>query len=188
MQTKDWLAASDVATLIHRGASEPKIQPDDTCTHEALESFDRLEEELARRFDYTLDVQVDTQQELMAARHAPDNSEAKMYWLEILVLRRYLVMRPLRRFPLDELQDGAHRAEAAMAWGTRAPKMFNQSCEEERPMALAILAHSAACMQRLNGLWWIEGWPARFVAELSGKLDDSWGEVLSWPRRRVGLS
>lgn len=178
MQTKDWLLDSDVKPLMRRGLLTRDALPDETLPVDAEASFRMLEERLDQMYPLSKHPP-ETLENMMDTRHSPDNSEPEMYRIEIQVLRHLF---------LETRENSRYQAEAALAWATIVPNAFNCLLQQRQPMALAILVHSATCLTRLEQLWWMAGWPERLVADVSSRLDESWSEILAWPRKMVNSS
>jgi hypothetical protein len=52
--------------------------------------------------------------------------------------------------------------------------------------ALAIFAYSCALFQKLEYLWWMEGWSVRFISQIYGLLDEEHRLWIRWPIERIG--
>ena len=48
------------------------------------------------------------------------------------------------------------------------------------PIALVLIGHWTICPQRMNAVWWAQGWPAAAVADIDHILDDSHKPLLEW--------
>jgi hypothetical protein len=59
--------------------------------------------------------------------------------------------------------------------------------ENQRPEALAILAHYAILPGRIRGVWWIEGWGMNLVTAAALVLGEERKSWIEWPVGVVGL-
>ena len=65
--------------------------------------------------------------------------------------------------------------------GSFHPKEFVTFVAEERPRALAILAHAFALMKAANQIWWFKGIADREVPRICASLPDRWQWAAKWP-------
>ncbi|OCK87063.1 uncharacterized protein K441DRAFT_596210 [Cenococcum geophilum 1.58] len=76
---------------------------------------------------------------------------------------------------------------AIFTWPTSVPEEFIALIENQRPEALAILAHYAILPGRIRGVWWIEGWGVTLVTTAALVLGEERKSWIEWPVRVVGL-
>lgn len=77
--------------------------------------------------------------------------------------------------------------QQVFAWPVMSDVPYIELIRQRDPMAVAIFVHWAACFKCLDHLWWAKGWSYRLVKDASILLDESWSEILAWPRKEVGL-
>ena len=77
--------------------------------------------------------------------------------------------------------------QQVFAWPVTSNSPYIDLVRQREPIAIALFIHWAACIRCLDHLWWAKGWAYRLVKDTSCLLDDSWADVLHWPRKEVGL-
>lgn len=77
--------------------------------------------------------------------------------------------------------------QQVFAWPVTSELPYIELIRQRDPMAIALFIHWAACFKCLDHLWWAKGWSYRLVKDASLLLDDSWADILAWPRKEVGL-
>lgn len=77
--------------------------------------------------------------------------------------------------------------QQVFAWPVMSELPYIELIRQRDSMAIAIFVHWAACFRCLDHLWWAKGWSYRLVKDASALLDDSWNEILAWPRKEVQL-
>lgn len=77
--------------------------------------------------------------------------------------------------------------QQVFAWPVMSESPYIELIRQRDPTAIAIFVHWAACFRCLDHLWWAKGWSYRLVKDTSTLLDESWAEILAWPRKEVGL-
>lgn len=65
--------------------------------------------------------------------------------------------------------------------GVLAPALYIELLEQERPRALAILAHHLALSQAIEGHWWFHGVADRVVNGIQSILPAEWQWAMAWP-------
>lgn len=73
------------------------------------------------------------------------------------------------------------------AWPVTSDPPFIELIKQREPVAIALFVHWAACFKCLDYQWWAKGWSFRLVKEAASVLDESWADVVAWPRKEVGL-
>lgn len=77
--------------------------------------------------------------------------------------------------------------QQVFAWPVTSETPYIELIRQRDPMAIALFIHWAACFKCLDHLWWAKGWSYRLVKDALPLLDESWSDVLAWPRKEVGL-
>ena len=77
--------------------------------------------------------------------------------------------------------------QQVFAWPVTSDSPFIELIRQREPTAIALFIHWAACFRCLDHLWWAKGWSYRLVKGASPLLDESWADVLTWPKKEVGL-
>lgn len=77
--------------------------------------------------------------------------------------------------------------QQVFAWPVTSDPPYIDLVRQGDPMAIALFIHWAACFRCLDHLWWAKGWSYRLVKDASSLLDESWFDILTWPRKEVGL-
>lgn len=77
--------------------------------------------------------------------------------------------------------------QQVFAWPVTAELAYIDLVRQRDPIAIALFIHWAACFKCLDHLWWAKGWSYRLVKDASSLLDESWSDVINWPRKEVGL-
>ena len=77
--------------------------------------------------------------------------------------------------------------QQVFAWPVTFEPGFIEVLRQRDPIAVALFVHWAACFKCLDHQWWARGWSGQLVKDSAATLDDSWADVLSWPRKEVGL-
>jgi hypothetical protein len=76
---------------------------------------------------------------------------------------------------------------STMVWPTQASFEFIALIEQKNTEAWVILAHYAILPARVEGVWWMEGFPSNLVATAALVLGENRWKYLQWPAREVGL-
>ena len=74
-----------------------------------------------------------------------------------------------------------------MAFANMVPDKFLTFVEEQRPRALAVMAHYFALSARLEHLWWVGDTGKREIGGIQRFLPDEWQDFIQLPVRLVGL-
>lgn len=77
--------------------------------------------------------------------------------------------------------------QQVFAWPVTSEAAFLDLIRQTDPTAIALFIHWAACFRCLDHLWWAKGWSFRLVKDATALLDESWTNVLAWPKKEVGL-
>lgn len=79
-------------------------------------------------------------------------------------------------------------AGIALLWTLRFSDDYYLLLKERDHGALAIFAHFAVLLSRLNHVWWLRGLGSSLIESVSGILGDStrWGKVMQWPNSVKG--
>lgn len=77
--------------------------------------------------------------------------------------------------------------QQVFAWPVTSDPPYIDLIRQRDPIATATFIHWAACFKCLDHLWWAKGWSFRLVRDAAALLDESWDDVLAWPRKEVGL-
>jgi hypothetical protein len=62
---------------------------------------------------------------------------------------------------------------------------FIQLCYNSHPVALAVLAHYSVLIGQRQKIWFFQGWPKILLEHITGILDDTWYELLQWPKTMI---
>ncbi|KAJ5364165.1 uncharacterized protein N7496_009878 [Penicillium cataractarum] len=67
------------------------------------------------------------------------------------------------------------------------PKLFLDYVGENRPRALAILAHLFALAKGVENIWWLRGIPEKEVRGIDSIMPADWKWALAWPLRTIAV-
>ena len=70
-------------------------------------------------------------------------------------------------------------------WLVEAHKDFLDLLDARDPLALAILAHYAVLVHQGKNTWWLQTWPQALFSHVQDTLDESWSDVLEWPKTKI---
>lgn len=160
-QTNQWLHGSQIDPLLKPplDGELPPNPPDIEASFQMMQI----------RIENTKDSQIDVSGQIKQTR-----AEANLGRLNEL---RYIARA---RTVLEHDQQ-------VFAWPVMAELPYIELIRQKDSMAIAIFVHWAACFMCLDHLWWAKGWSYRLVKDASALLDDSWLDILAWPRKEVGL-
>ncbi|KAH8890114.1 hypothetical protein GQ53DRAFT_180454 [Thozetella sp. PMI_491] len=78
-------------------------------------------------------------------------------------------------------------AELVVAWPVHLPEAFIESLKRQAHPELTVVSYWAVCLGSLSARWWVSGWPAALVAEISEIVQGPWAGLVDWPKKRLGL-
>jgi len=88
------------------------------------------------------------------------------------------------------IEAGEHRLailKRIMAFALLGPKRFYAFVEEQRPMALIILAHFFVLFSNMEDIWWVGNVAQREIQGIQRVLPAEWQELMRVPLASVGL-
>lgn len=78
--------------------------------------------------------------------------------------------------------------ETIMVWFYCLTDEFIHCLNEEQPVPLLLLAHFTVLLRTLDGVWFMRGWAAHVLREVSDILGPAWCKWLWWPMLHVEQS
>ncbi|KAL9004357.1 MAG: hypothetical protein Q9188_002829 [Gyalolechia gomerana] len=69
----------------------------------------------------------------------------------------------------------------AFTWPVEVPDKFIQLLQARSPEALVILAHYCVVLHHLDNYWWLNGWAAQVMENISNELTELWRDWIQWP-------
>jgi hypothetical protein len=72
-----------------------------------------------------------------------------------------------------------------LSWPMMVESSYIKLLSEQRPMALAILAHYAVALDVVKERWWSTGWGEQLLSDISLSLTGEWQTLISWPLQAV---
>lgn len=111
--------------------------------------------------------------------HAPPHKVADLCE-GILTLRRCFNL--FYKSGLDEEE----RMRGALMWLVKIPEPFVELLKSRDSGALCVLAFFCVLLNRLEHLWWIEGWAFHLIERIYSTLDERYRLWIQWPLEEIG--
>ena len=73
-------------------------------------------------------------------------------------------------------------------WPVIVQEAYIAAVAMKEPLALAILAHYAVLLHRIDGPWWLQGRGKQLIDTVRGLLTPEWLSMISWPLSAVDIS
>jgi hypothetical protein len=70
-------------------------------------------------------------------------------------------------------------------WQKCISEEYIELCYDSHPVALVVLAHWAVLIGQRQKIWFFQGWPKILLEHIISILDDSWHELLQWPKMMI---